>query len=156
MWQVGIGENMKDSIAAALKPYGYEWIVSATGIAGPGSMIVVFAGLGDFYTACLTHDDQVVWVMTCGGQDVDANTDECNALHRQTRDLYRLPPRMTEEELLRGLQDLIPPAGNENPDSGSAKQYCVSGFVADLKDPGADARSVSVSAPGSSLDREGP
>jgi hypothetical protein len=35
-------------------------------------------------------------------------------------------------------------------DSGSAKQYRVSGFVADLKSPGADARSVSASAPGDS------
>lgn len=103
-----MGNEMKN-IAEALKPYGYEWLVSATGIAGPGSMIVVFASLGDFYTACLTHDDQVVWVMTCGGQEIDANTDECNELHATTRKLYLLPPRMTEEELMRGLEDLMPP-----------------------------------------------
>lgn len=99
---------MINKIADALKPYGYEWLVSATGIAGPGSLIVVFAGLGDFYTACLTHDDQVVWVMTCGGQEVDASTDECNELHAATRKLYKLPTPMTEEELMRGLEDLIP------------------------------------------------
>lgn len=82
-------------IEKALKPYGYEWLLSATGIAGPGSMIVVFAGLGDFYTACLTHDDQVVWVMTCGGQEVDASIDEVNALHGTTRDFYRLTTHTT-------------------------------------------------------------
>lgn len=81
-----------NEIAAALKPYGYEWLVSATGIAGSGAVIVVFAGLGDFQTACLTHDDQVVWVMTCGGQEVDASIDEINDLHRKTRDFYRIPP----------------------------------------------------------------
>jgi hypothetical protein len=37
-------------------------------------------------------------------------------------------------------------------DSGSAKQYRVSGFVADLNDPGADARGVSASAPGTNLE----
>lgn len=118
---------MKDAIAAALKPYGYEWLVSATGIAGPGSMIVVFAGVGDFYTACLTHDDQVVWVMTCGGQEVDANTDDCNALHQRTRDLYRIS------------------------NSGSATQSCVSRFAADLN-PGEDCASVSATTPGDSLE----
>lgn len=97
------------NIAAALRPYGYEWLLSATGIAGPGAMIVVFAGSGDFYTACLTHDDQVVWVMTCGGQEVDSSIDQINALHKITRDWNAVPQRMTEEELMRGLQDLLPP-----------------------------------------------
>jgi hypothetical protein len=79
-----------DAISRALKPYGYEWPLSWTGIAGAGSQIVVFAGPGDFYTACLTHDCEVVWVMTCGGQEVDANTDECNALNRSARDFYHV------------------------------------------------------------------
>jgi hypothetical protein len=100
---------MRD-IATALRPFGYEWLVSATGIAGPGNLIVVFAGPGDFYTACVTHDNQVVWVMNCGGTDEASNIDEVNEMHRKTRDFYRLPPRMTEEELLRGLDDLIPAA----------------------------------------------
>ncbi len=38
-------------------------------------------------------------------------------------------------------------------DSCPAKQYSVSGFVAGLKNPGADARSVSASAPGDSSQR---
>jgi hypothetical protein len=80
---------MRDSIAEALKPFGYEWLVSATGISGPGSLIVVFAGPGDFYTACLTRDDKVVWVMTCGGQEVDSNSDRANELHDASRDLYK-------------------------------------------------------------------
>jgi len=79
-----------DKIAQALKPYGYEWLLSVTGIAGPGSVIVVFAGKGDFYTACLTHDDKVVWVMTCGGQEVDSSVDEINDLHRSTRAFYEI------------------------------------------------------------------
>jgi hypothetical protein len=81
--------KMRDSVAEALKPYGYEWLVSATGIAGPGNLIVVFAGPADFYTACLTHDDKVVWVMTCGGQEVDANSFRANYLHDASRDLYK-------------------------------------------------------------------
>lgn len=83
-------------IGEALKPYGYQWLLSVTGIAGPGSMIVVFAGLGDFYTACLTHDDHVVWVMTCGGQEIDSNSDEANVLHSASRDLYRLRREMSK------------------------------------------------------------
>lgn len=35
-------------------------------------------------------------------------------------------------------------------DSGSAKQYCVSGFVADLSNPGADVSGISATAPGRS------
>lgn len=80
--------RLKFGIEKALEPYGYEWLLSMTGIAGPGSVIVVFAGAGDFYTACLTHDDQVVWVMTCGGQEVDASTDEANSLHEASRRLH--------------------------------------------------------------------
>lgn len=112
-------DDLRHGIEVALKPFGYEWLVSATGIAGTGSLIVTFAGPGDFYTACLTHDDQVVWVMTCGGQEVEVNIDEVNDLHRKTRDFYRLPPRMTEEELLRGLEDLMPRAVNIHQRSGS-------------------------------------
>lgn len=89
-----------DKIAEALKPYGYEWLVSVTGISGSGSLIVIYAGPGDFCAACMTHDHHVVWVMTCGGQEVDACTDEANALHAQTREFYRMPPRMTEAELV--------------------------------------------------------
>lgn len=99
---------MRD-IAAALNPYGYEWLVSATGICGPGALIVVFAGPGDFLTACLTKDNEVVWVMTCGGQEVDASIDEINDMHRKSRDFYRIPPRMTEAELLAGLDNLLIP-----------------------------------------------
>lgn len=83
------GKPVKD-IKQALKPYGYEWMVSITGMSGSGSLIVVYAGPGDFYTACLTHDYQVVWVMTCGGQEVEANTDAANELHGTTRDLFRI------------------------------------------------------------------
>lgn len=39
----------------------------------------------------------------------------------------------------------------DNSDSGPAKQYRVSGFVADLKDPGVDVGGVSAAAPGSPL-----
>lgn len=78
------------AIGDALKPYGFEYLVSVTGISGPGSLIVVYATAGDFQTACLTYDHQVVWVMTCGGQEVDASIDEINDLHRRTRDFYRL------------------------------------------------------------------
>lgn len=78
---------MKD-IANALRPYGFEWLVSATGIAGPGSLVVVFSGPGDFYTACLTHDNKVVWVMSCGMSEVDGSTDEFNKLCAATRQTY--------------------------------------------------------------------
>lgn len=83
---------MRD-IASALKPYGFEWLVSVTGISGPGSLIVVYATAGDFQTACLTHDNQVVWVMTCGGQEVDASIEEINDLHRETREFYEMRRR---------------------------------------------------------------
>lgn len=79
-----------EKIRQALKPYSYDWLVSVTGIPGPGSMIVVFAGQGDFFTACLTHDHLVVWVMTCGGQEVDANSDETNAINKAARDFYKM------------------------------------------------------------------
>lgn len=78
-------------ITKALKPYGYDYLVSMTGIMGSGSLIVVFAGPGDFYTACLTHDNKVVWVMSCGGQDVDSSIDEINSLHAKVRSFYATP-----------------------------------------------------------------
>lgn len=81
---------MTNAIAKALKPYGYEWLLSITGISGPGSLIVVFASKGDFYTGCLTHDFQVVWVMTCGGREVLANSGRANDIHEQSRKFYRV------------------------------------------------------------------
>lgn len=93
-----------NDVAKALKPYGYEYLVSATGCFGSGALIVVFAGAGDFYTACLTHDNQVVWIMTCGGQEVAASIDEINELHAKTREFFRIPDRMTEPELLDALE----------------------------------------------------
>lgn len=82
------GPAIRD-IAEALKPYGYEWLVSVTGICGPGALIVVFATGGDFFAACLTHDNQVVWVMSSGASEVDSYIDEVNDLHRKTREFYR-------------------------------------------------------------------
>lgn len=79
-----------DAFREALKPYGYDWVISITGISGSGSWIVVFATAGDFLTACITYDYQVVWVMTCGGQEVDANTDEVNHLNFKAREMYRM------------------------------------------------------------------
>jgi hypothetical protein len=63
----GATKPFLDDVVLALKPYGYQWLVSATGITGPGNLIIVFAGLGDFYTACLTHDSRVLWCHSCGG-----------------------------------------------------------------------------------------
>lgn len=77
-------------ISNALKSYGIDYLVSVTGICGPGSLIVVFADAGDFKTACLTHDYKVVWVMTCGGHEVDSNSEEANSLHKSSRDFYYL------------------------------------------------------------------
>jgi hypothetical protein len=75
-------------IASALQPYGFEWLVSVTAIAGPGSLVVVFAGPGDFYTACLTHDNKVVWVMSCGMSEVDGSTDDFNELCAASRRVF--------------------------------------------------------------------
>lgn len=81
---------MRD-IAEALKPYGFEGIISTTSIPGPGALIVTFWTAGSAYTACLTHDNQVVWVMAaCCGPEVDCCVDDFNALHAKTRDLYRI------------------------------------------------------------------
>lgn len=77
-----------ERIARALKPYGYDWAQSITFNPGPGSKIVVFATKGDFMTACLTFDNNVVWVMTCGGSGVLDNSDDANILHQRSRSMY--------------------------------------------------------------------
>lgn len=56
-------------IIDALNPYGYLWLVSITGISGPGNYIVVFASMGDFHTACINHRAEVLWCHSCGGSE---------------------------------------------------------------------------------------
>lgn len=76
-----------EKIAEALKPYGFDWVVSITGIPGPGNIVVVFATMGDLLTACLTHDYKVVWVLSCGGSE-DGYTEDANAVHESARALF--------------------------------------------------------------------
>lgn len=59
-------------IEDALKPHGYEWLLGMIGIAGPGNLVVVFAGPGDFYTALLTHNNKVLWCKSCGDTGEDS------------------------------------------------------------------------------------
>jgi hypothetical protein len=66
---------MSERLARVLKPYGYEWLVAAVGISGPGNLVVTFAAPGDFFTACVTHDDRVLWCLSCGGTK-DGYTDK--------------------------------------------------------------------------------
>ena len=87
-----------NKILEALKPYGYAWLESMTCISGSGSSIVVFATEGDFLTACLTYDYKVVWVMSCGGQEVDANSTEANALHQQSRELFAIQSKIRQDQ----------------------------------------------------------
>lgn len=65
---------MKD-YEEALKPYGYEWLLGIIGIAGPGNLIVVFAGPGDFYVACVDHNNKVLWCCPAGSFGDDPTSD---------------------------------------------------------------------------------
>ena len=56
-----------EDIKETLKPLGYEYLVSTTSIPGPGNLIVVYATLGDYYVACISRDNKVLWNYSCGG-----------------------------------------------------------------------------------------
>jgi hypothetical protein len=83
-----------EEFARILAPYGYDYMVSATSIPGPGNTIVVFATLGDFMAACVTADccgtreRKVLWVLSCGGSDEEGYTHEANLVHRASRELF--------------------------------------------------------------------
>lgn len=56
-------------VIEALNPLGYYYMVSITGINGPGNYIVVYATLGDFYVACVSAKAKVLWNHSCGGSE---------------------------------------------------------------------------------------
>lgn len=60
-------EHFLDETLEALEPYGYEYLLGVIGIPGPGNVVVTFASKGDIHTACVTHDYQVLWCVSCGG-----------------------------------------------------------------------------------------
>lgn len=47
-------------IAKALKPYGYRWLISATGINGPGALIVVDDKIGEYLNLVTPETSTVV------------------------------------------------------------------------------------------------
>lgn len=81
-----------DDIVQALKPYGYDYLESITGVAGPGNMVVVFWTAGDCLTACVSHDAKVIWVLSCGGTG-EGYTDDANEVHRLSRELFVPSPQ---------------------------------------------------------------
>ena len=56
-----------DKVIDTLNPLGYYYMVSITGISGPGNYVVVYATQGDFYVACVSHEAKVLWNYSCGG-----------------------------------------------------------------------------------------
>lgn len=54
-------------LAEVLAPLNYQWLLGATGVAGPGNLVVIFATEGDFMCACISHDDRILWSRPCGG-----------------------------------------------------------------------------------------
>lgn len=84
---------------------------------------------------------------SCGWNTFASKTNEGMLRHYAAKHIDAV-----EAGTFRPMTDVVEKIVSQLIDSGSAKQYRVSGFVADLKSPGADARSVSASAPGRSLE----
>lgn len=56
-------------VIESLVPYRYRYLVSITGIHGPGNYVVVFASREDFCTACVSHEGRVLWCHSCGSRE---------------------------------------------------------------------------------------